>query len=94
MPIFYGTFMQKQGTKNHYVKMYADDKEAASHTMHDHFGEKYGFIYDAEEFKDQIILHDLTRLMTVVVVNHAHLDVGWHPEYIIPRKGQEPDAQE
>lgn len=78
MQKFYATFMQKQAFKKHYVEIEASDVSTARQFMADHFGDKYGFLYDERAFAGQPQQYGLICLCSVVAT-----DFGSSVEYKI-----------
>lgn len=72
MKKFYGTFMQKQATKDRYVEVQADTYELAHNAMSDHFGAKWAFLYSEQDFAGQAEAHGLRKLMTIHVTDYGH----------------------
>lgn len=70
MPKFYGTFMQKQATKNHYAEIDADNAALARDAMFAHFGENFMTVYTAEKFNGQVDRFGLKKLIGIQVYNH------------------------
>lgn len=71
MPNYYGSFMQKQAFKNHYVQINAPNEFEARNVMHAHFGANFMTVYDEEKFLPQIDQYGLSRLCTIEVINHG-----------------------
>ncbi len=81
---YYGTFMQKQATKARYVKIIVDQGlvsgasgsgsgNALAHgAMLDHFGTKFAFVYNEEQFLPQIEEYGLTELCTIRAIDHGY----------------------
>jgi len=72
MAIFYATFMQKQATKNHYVKFTADSMGLAREAMHAHFGAEWMTVYDEKGFEGQTEEFNLKELLHIHVIAHEH----------------------
>lgn len=72
MKYFYGTFMQKQATRNHYVKIIAPNEALARQCMFTHFGEKFMTVYSNAEFEGQAEKFNLTELLNILVTDHGH----------------------
>ena len=74
---FYGTFMQKQAFKNHFIEIHVNDPipigeeelqtaYALAHgTMVDHFGDKFAFVYSEKDFDGQAERHGLKMLCRI-----------------------------
>lgn len=73
---FYGTFMQKQAFKNHYVEFVVLDSAAgipnpaspesiAREAMFAHFGDKFMTVYSEKEFDGQIERFNLRSLCKI-----------------------------
>lgn len=72
MPKFYGTFMQKQATKNHYVEIEADNMGLAREAMFAHFGSCWMTAYTVEKFEGQVEMFGLKKLIGIQVIDHGH----------------------
>lgn len=68
---YFFTFMFKQATKNHYVRILAEDEGQARQAMFDHFGDKWFTSYTAEKFKDQPKEFNLKELCAIQVIDHG-----------------------
>ena len=80
MSVYYFTFMNKQATKDHYVKIIADSNDLARQCMFDHFGDKWMTDYrDTPEnpFSDQIKEYGLSMLLSITVIDHGHGSVEY-----------------
>lgn len=82
MAKFFGTFMQKQAFKNHYVEIDASthehvngcivpDSSIARQCMFDHFGDKFMTVYDEMQFEGQIDKFGLERLCHITAIDFA-----------------------
>lgn len=59
------TFGCNTENRNKYVRVIARDYENARRIMFDHYGAKWGFQYDEEQFKGQIEQFGLSELETL-----------------------------
>lgn len=77
MAKFYGTFMQKQATKNHYVEFDADNESLARNAMFAHFGDKFMTVYTAKDFDGQVEQFNLKKLIGIQVIVYGHDSVEY-----------------
>jgi len=71
MQKFYATFMQKQAFNRHYVTIIADNESIARDAMDEHFGNKWGFMYDASRFRGQTEEYGLKELCRIAVTHYG-----------------------
>lgn len=67
---FFGTFMQKQAFKNHYVEIEAPSELDARAAMHSHFGREWFTTYKDAGFSNQAAEFGLKRLVGIRVIMH------------------------
>ena len=70
--IFYATFGQGSAFCTRYVKIQSETDELARAAMFQHFGPKWGFVYPADGFNQQIDQFALTMLCEIEVIDHGH----------------------
>lgn len=77
MPMYYGTFMQKQATRNKFVAIDAPDEGMARDAMFAHFGDKFMTVYDADRFSGQAEQFNMTLLLRITVTDYGHGSVEY-----------------
>ena len=78
---FFGTFMQKQAFKKHYVTIQAYNMSLARDCMFAHFGAEFMTVYEDIDgaLKDQVERFNLEELTSIQVIDHAYGSVEYIP---------------
>ena len=70
--IFYATFMQKQATRDKYVRIIADKKDQAKIAMYTQFGGQFENVFTEKDYFTLSVEKHRTELFTIyVTVNPA-----------------------
>ena len=67
---FYATFTQRSPLRDNFVEIKAADREKAREAMHNHFADRWAFLYSQDEFDGQPAKYGLTELSHSIIADN------------------------